>query len=181
MSKIKLLDLEFQLHITGEQIEAATKQIAQRISSDYADSQQSPVLLITLAGAAPWAMLLAQHIEPHFDWGFVKCASYGESITSCGKIDMQVPPTIDFKGRDVVVVEDIVDTGITWEYLHNYLKDNGARSVRMATMCIKPEVYTKDLPVDYVAFEIENLFVVGYGLDYNQRGRNLKGIYQLCK
>ncbi len=181
MSKIKLLDLEFQLHITQEQIERETKRIAQQISRDYTDCSQTPVFLVTLSGAAPWAMLLAQHIENHFDWGFVKCCSYGESTVSCGEIQMQVPPTIDFAGRDVVVVEDIVDTGITWEYLHNYLMENGAQSVRMASMCLKKEVYTKELPVDYVAFEIENLFVVGYGLDYNQRGRNLKDIYQLCK
>lgn len=181
MSKIKLLDLEFETYITANEIAQATSRVARAIEADYMERATLPILLITLNGAAPWAMQLAQELRFDATWGFVKCSSYGASTVSSGQIKMEVPPTVDFVERDVIVVEDIVDSGLTWTALHDYLMEHGASSVRIATMAFKAEAYRGTAAVDYIALRVNNLFLVGNGLDYNQQGRNLKDIHQLCK
>lgn len=178
MDKITILDHQFELHIAESEILAATARVADRINADYG-AGEPPIMLVTLSGALLFAAELFKHLAFDSRWAFVKCASYGASLSSSGEVRMTLAPTVDVAGRDVIVVEDVVDTGSTWIFLHKYLLEQGARSVKLVTMTLKTEIYDKSLPVDYVALEIEDKFVVGYGLDYNQSGRNLRGIYKL--
>ena len=105
-------------------------------------------------------------------------ASYQGTHTT-GKVKTLLGVNEDFTGRTVVVLEDIVDTGNTIEELHKVFKDSGVKDFRIATLFFKPDSYMKKLPIDYVGMEIENKFIVGYGLDYNGLGRNLPHIYKL--
>ncbi len=173
-------DKDFAPYISADQIEESIKGIAREIEEYYADAQRPVLMLVTLSGAMMFASELSKHIEFDLEWGFVKCSSYGASMTSSGNVNFKVEPTVEVEGRDILVVEDIVDTGNTWVALHKYLQDRNAKTVKIATMCIKREVYDKPLPVDFVAMDIENKFIVGYGLDYDELGRNINGIYALA-
>lgn len=181
MTKVKFHDLQFEPYIGASDIQSATKRIAAQIDKDYAQYTNQPLMLVTLNGAMLWASQLIAELNVDFEWAFTKCSSYGSGIKSSNNIILQVPPTIELKGRDVLVVEDVIDTGNTWEFLHKYAMEQGASSVRIATMTFKPEVYTKPLALDYVALTVENKFIIGNGLDYNQQGRNLRDLYTLCK
>ncbi len=172
-------DKDFAPYISSDQIEESVKAVAEKINSFYKDSQEPVLMLITLSGAMMFASELSKYVTIPLQWGFVKCSSYGVGMTSSGTVKFTVEPTVDVARRNVLVVEDIVDTGNTWVALHANLQERGAKSVKIATMSIKREVYDKDLDVDFVAMEIENKFVVGYGLDYGELGRNINGIYQI--
>lgn len=179
MDNFRILDHDFRVYIKHDDVVAAIKSVARQIDANYTNSDRPPVLLITLSGAMMFAAELVQHLSVNHKWAFVKCSSYNDGMTSIG-VKIEVEPTASLQGEDVIVIEDIVDTGSTWEFLHKYCLDAGARSVKIATMTIKNEVYKKSLPVDYVGLEIEDKFVVGFGLDYSQQGRNLPHIYQLA-
>lgn len=181
METIKIFDLEFEPYIKASEIAQATKRVAAEIDNDYCACESQPIILITLNGAMIWAAQLITNLTTQFEWAFAKCSSYGESTQSSGDVKMQVNPIVELKGRHVLIVEDIVDTGNTWEFLHKYALEQGAKSVKIATMSLKPEAYKKTLPLDYIALELEDKFVIGNGLDFNQYGRNLKDIYKLCE
>lgn len=173
-------DKDFAPYISASQIEESVKAIAQSINESYSESKTPVLMLVTLSGAMMFAAELSKYVTVPLEWGFVKCSSYGVGMTSSGNVRFEVQPTIPVEGRDVLVVEDIVDTGNTWVALHANLLESGAKSVKIATMAIKRDVYDKALPVDFVALEVENKFIVGYGLDYGQLGRNINGIYVLA-
>lgn len=175
---MKIHDIDFQEYIPKETIEKAIAQTAQRINDDYAQAEDPVLLLITLSGAVIFGAELCKHLTIPVELAFVKCSSYGTSQTSSGRITFDVEPTCSLLGRDVIVLEDIVDTGNTWAALHTYIEQQGAHSLAIATLMLKEEVYDKDLPLDYVALKVENEFLVGYGLDYNQLGRNINAIYK---
>lgn len=174
---MRIHDIDFEPYISAAQVETAIRSVAERINTDYAASTEPVLLLITLSGATMFAGELCKSLTIPVEFSFVKCSSYGASTTSSGNIAFNVEPTASLLGRDVIVLEDVVDTGNTWVALHTYIEQQGARSLKIATMLLKPEVYDKSLPLDYVGLEVENKFLVGYGLDYNQLGRNINGIY----
>lgn len=178
---MQINNLNFEPYISAATLREQTVRVAAQISRDYADSTTPPLIIITLGGAVIFAADLVRSLDFVTDIAFVKCSSYHNSLTSSSKITFELPLTISARGRDVIVIEDIVDTGNTYVVLHDYLTAQGATSIRIATMLIKKDVYKKTLPIDYVAHEVDDIFVIGSGLDYNQLGRNLDGIYRLSK
>lgn len=177
---INIGDLKFAPYISSSQIEEMVKQMASQINTHYKGYQKPPVFLITLSGAMMFAAELSKHIDFLIEWAFIKCSSYGDSDKSCGCVKFIIEPTADLAGRDVIVIEDIVETGLTWIAMRDKLTQIGAKSVAIATMLLKKEVYKyPTIKLDYVGMEIDNKFVVGYGLDYGGLGRNLNRIYKL--
>ncbi len=176
---IKIKDKIFAPYILEKDIDEAIDRVADAINREYEGCAKPVVMLVTLCGAMQFAAELNKRLSFPIEWAFVKCSSYGQSIESSGLVSFDVPITMEVEGRDVLVVEDIVDTGATWVALHKYLMDRGVNSLKIASLAIKREVYDKDIEVDFVALELENRFVVGYGFDYGGLGRNLNGIYAL--
>ena len=178
MEKVTLYDKTFVSFIPHEDILAATEKVSSRINSCYRGAEDIPVVLCVMNGA----LLFAGELIPRLDFPLevmsVKLSSY-VGTESTGSIREISSISGDVKGRRVLVVEDIVDTGHTVEYLSKLLKAKGAADVKICTMLLKPEVYKNTIPLDFVAMEIPNRFIVGFGLDYNEIGRNLKDIYVL--
>ncbi|MCH5305823.1 MAG: hypoxanthine phosphoribosyltransferase [Rikenella sp.] len=182
---ITLFDRRFELYIPEPVIHTAISDVAARINRDYAEAVR-PLLLVTLSGAIVFAGELFRQLEGPFEIAFVKVSSYGAETTSSGRVAVEVPPTAAVEGRDVIIAEDVVDTGHTIHALHAMLAEQGARSIRVATLLLKPDPYYRQperpepLPVDYAALEAEPRFIVGYGMDYDGLGRNLGALYAVC-
>ncbi len=173
MSIVTLKDKQFKPYIKSEQIEAAVKKVAQQINADL--KNEMPLFVAVLNGSFMFAADLMKQIEIPCEISFVKMASY-HGTESTGKVNELIGLNQNIEGRTVVVIEDIVDTGNTIEKLTSMLKDKKVKSFKIATALFKPSVYKKDIKIDYVGIEIPNDFVVGYGLDYDGLGRNLKDI-----
>lgn len=173
---IQLHDLFFEEFLTKTQINQAVNGVAVKINDDF--KGKSPVFLIVLNGAFFFGADIIKKFNGHCEMSFIKVASY-EGTESTGNVStvMGVEPSL--KGRDVIIVEDIVDSGNTIEAILKILKQEEVKSYKIATMFYKPLVFTKNYKIDYVGMEIENDFIVGYGLDYNGLGRNLNTIYKL--
>src|ERR1700710_571816 len=175
--KTQVADLNFELLITYDAIERRVKELAARINADYKD--KIPVLVGVLNGSFLFTADLIKEIDIPVEVTFTKLASYFGGTSTTRKIRDDFDLTIDIKGRDIILVEDIVDTGNTLHYLIDKLKVREPASITVCSMLLKPKAL--EGPIDelkYVGFEIENDFVVGYGLDYKELGRNLKGIYK---
>lgn len=178
-------DRRFGLYISEQDIHIAISKLATQINRDYANAVR-PLLLVTLNGAFIFAGDLFRQLTGPFEVAFVKLSSYGSELTSSGSVETDVPVTTDVRGRDVLIAEDVVDTGNTIHKLHAMLTAQEAKSVRVATLLLKPETYynqpkrPEPLPVDYAALESEPKFIVGYGMDYNGLGRNLSALYAVC-
>ncbi len=175
MERIKLHDKEFRIFIPNAKIEAAIDTVAQKLNRDYADAD-CPIFLSVLNGSFMFTASLMQRIGFLSEISFVKLASY-EGTSSTGETKQLIGLNNSLAGRKVIIVEDIVDTGNTIVALDKIVRELGATDVRICTMCFKPKAYTKDIPIDYAALEIGNEFIVGYGLDYDQLGRQYKDIY----
>lgn len=180
MDIVHLHDKSFRPFIPYERIEAAIDAIAEKINLDYEGDEDIPVLLCTLNGAIMFCAELMKRLRFKCELSCIKLSSY-QGTKSTGTVLTTLGPTTDVKGRRVIICEDIVDTGNTIIALQEMLQDKGAAEVRICTMLLKPDVYDKDVKLDYVAMEIPNAFIVGFGLDYNELGRNLKDIYVLDK
>lgn len=162
--------------ITERQIRTRVKEMAEQISGDYKD--RTPIFIGVLNGSFVFMADLVRELDMECEVDFIKLSSY-DAGDSKGTVHLLKDISADITGRDVVVVEDIVDSGLTVNFLRTRLKGAGPSSVAFATLLFKKEVARLNFGLDYVGFEIPPDFVVGYGLDYNQRWRNLKGIYQL--
>ena len=179
-NKITLHDKTFKLFIPNEDLEKAIDAVAQRLNHDYADAtDQDPVILLcTLNGAIIFAAELLKRLTFPLELKACKLSSYvGTSSTGVVKTDVPLPEKLE--GRRVLIVEDIVDTGNTIVAMMEQLKQRKVRDARVCTMLLKSEVYKKDVKLDYVAMDIPNRFIVGFGLDYDELGRNIKDIYVL--
>jgi len=176
MDKITLQDKTFKPYLSNKEIISVIEGLADRINADYADAAEAPVILCVLNGAMIFTAELFKRLNFPCTLASLKLSSY-VGTSSTGTI--QAPDSIhgDIKGKSVLVCEDIVDTGCTIEFLQNYLMQKGAAEVKICTMLFKPEVYTKPIELDYVGKSIPNDFIVGFGLDYNELGRNLQDIY----
>ena len=167
-------DLE-KILITKEQIAEKVRELGARITQDYAG--KTPVLVCILKGASVFFADLIREIELPLTLDFMAISSYGSATKTSGVVRILKDLDNDIVGRDVIVVEDIVDSGITLSYLTKILKQRGAKSLRVATLLDKPaRRKVQDLTVDYMCFDIPDAFVVGYGLDYDQTYRNLPDI-----
>ncbi len=178
MKTIHVLDKQFNLSIPEKDILSAVKQVADAITYDLAD--KNPLFVCILNGAFMFASDLMKLLEFPCEISFVKFSSY-DGMHTTGEISELIGLNEDLKGRTVVVVEDIVDTGITMERILNALKNKGAEEVKVATFLQKPEALQRDVQIDYVAMCIPNDFIVGYGLDYNGYGRNLRDVYTVVE
>jgi hypoxanthine phosphoribosyltransferase len=152
-------------------------EIARRISADYKDSEL--VLVGILKGAFVFMSDLMRCITIPVEVDFIGASSYGSDTSSSGKINLTKQLDIDVKNKNVLIVEDIVDTGITLDYLINYLKSFAPKSIKICALLDKHERREVDIEVDYSCYVIESGFLVGYGLDYAEKYRNLPEIYQL--
>lgn len=172
---ITLHDKKFRIMIPAEQIDKAVEAVAQRINADYAD-KETPLFLGVLNGSFMFMSDLIKKIDFQNELSFVKLASY-EGASTTGQVRSLIGLNNTIKGRHVIVVEDIVDTGESIEHLLKQLAEYEPASVSICTLFFKPNAYRKQHKIHYPAMEIGNEFIVGYGLDYDQLGRSLKDIY----
>ncbi len=178
METVQLLDKSFKTLIDQATLSKAIDRVATKINADFKDCDDVPVLLCVLNGSIMFTSELMKRLKFNLEVVSIKLTSYSGTTTT-GRVERALGPTADVKGRRVIVVEDIIDTGNTIVALNEILHDRGAAEVRVCTMLFKPEVYKKDVHLDYVGIEIPNKFIVGFGLDYNEMGRNLDAIYVL--
>lgn len=156
---------------TAEQIAARVAAIGSQIARDYAG--RDPLLVGVLKGACVFVSDLLRAIDLRLGIEFMAISSYGASTRSSGEVRIVKDLDVSVEGRDIIVVEDIIDTGLTLSYLLSNLRRRGAASVRLVALLDKSERREREVPVDYVGFTIPDAFVVGYGLDYAERYRNL--------
>ena len=160
--------------VTREEIAKAVKELGQRITKDYAGKE--PVLVGILKGAVVFYSDLIREIDLPLTTDFMALSSYGSATKSSGVVQVLKDLNRDITGRDVMIVEDIVDSGTTLSYLKKYLTDRGANSIKIVTLLDKPARRRVELTADYYCFTIPDEFVVGYGLDYDEKYRNLPDI-----
>ncbi|NLZ16695.1 MAG: hypoxanthine phosphoribosyltransferase [Desulfobulbaceae bacterium] len=163
--------------ISQRSLEERIAQLAGQISRDYADGDL--VLVAVLSGAFVFAADLCRSLSIDCTIDFVRVSSYGSNTSSSGAIRLVQAPSLDLAGRDVLVVEDIVDTGMTLQWLINYFHEQSAASVRLCVLIDKKERRQVPLEADYAGFTLDHGFLVGYGLDFAERYRNLPSIYTL--
>lgn len=156
---------------TGEQIQARIAEMGAEIARDYAG--QNPLLICVLKGACVFFSDLVRAIDLRLGVEFMAISSYGASTRTSGEVKIVKDLDVPIEGRDILIVEDIVDTGLTLSYLFSVLHNRGARSVKLAALLDKWERRQRDVPIDYLGFKIPDAFVVGYGLDFAERYRNL--------
>lgn len=178
MKQIKLKDKTFRVSIPYEEISKAIDKVAEKINSDFNGCEDVPVLLCVLNGSIMFMGELMKRLDFNCQIVSTKLTSY-DGTSSTGRVKQALGLTADITGRRVIIVEDIVDTGNTIVELQKILAEAGAAESKVCTMLYKPEACRKDIVLDYVAMEIPNDFIVGFGLDYDELGRNLKDIYTL--
>ncbi len=177
MKRVKVLDKEFELFIPYEKIRSVVEQMADKMNKELAD--KNPLFLCILNGSFMFATELFKRIDfVEAEISFVKLASYqGDSTT--GKVKQLIGLNEGIEGRTVVVLEDIVDTGITINNIQEQLAKMNPKEVMVASLLLKPDALQKEVELKYVGMEIPNDFIVGYGLDYDGYGRNLLDIYSV--
>lgn len=175
---IQLHDKRFVAFISSEELDFAVKGMAKRITDDLGG--ETPVFVGVLNGAFLFLADLVKSYRGLCEVEFVRMASY-EGTGSTGRVSQLIGLNKDLKGRTVVLVEDIVDTGNTIVALRKLVKEQQPAHLKIATLFLKPDVYDKDVKLDYVGIRIPDKFIVGYGLDYDGLGRNLPDVYQLAE
>ena len=178
MERIILKDKSFKTFIPYERISASVDKVAAKMNDDFDGCEDVPVLLCVLNGSIMFMAELMKRLTFNCQIVSTKLTSYAGTQTT-GSVKQAMGLTADIKGRRVIIVEDIVDSGNTIVELKKILEEKGAAESRICTLLLKPEAYKKDIRIDYVAMEIPNDFIVGFGLDYDELGRNLKDIYVL--
>ncbi len=175
---IWLHDKRFEPFISSEEIDFAIREMARKITDDFAE--ETPVFLSVLNGAFMVTADLLKHFRGQCEVTFVKVSSY-EGTESTGDVKELIGLNMDLTGKSVILIEDIVDTGNTIVELKSLLKDTGLKHLKVATLFLKPDVYDKDVKLDYVGIRIPDKFIVGFGLDYDGLGRNLPDVYQVAE
>ena len=163
-------DIE-QVLITEENLQVKIKELAVQLEADYKD--KFPLAVGVLKGAMPFMSDLLKRIDAHLEMDFMDVSSYGNSTESSGEVKIIKDLNASVEGRDVLIIEDIIDSGLTLSYLAELFRYRKAKSVRIVTLLDKPEGRKVDIKPDYAGFIVPNAFVVGYGLDYAERYRNL--------
>lgn len=176
--EITLHDKTFIPFIDKAAISAQITRIAQEINRDY--SQKKPLLVGILNGSVLFFSDLLKQLEIECEVAFLRVSSYKGTETT-GNVKKVLGLDKNIENTEVIIVEDIVDTGITLENIVNDLASNNPKSIKVATLLFKPKAYTKNYPIDYIGFEVGNEFLVGFGLDYNEIGRNLDELYIIKK
>lgn len=175
---IQIHDRSFRLYLSRVEIEKRIDELSEKIRHEYNDKKI--VYVIVLKGAMVFAMDLIRAVSVPCQLEVVSASSYGNAIESSGAISFHFPPSLkSLHDKDVIIVEDIVDTGQTIVQLQRELQKYSPRSIRIATLLFKSGVYAEALPIEYIGFDIAPAFVVGYGMDYAESGRELADIYIL--
>jgi len=179
MSRVKLHDREFETYIPYEKVSQAVKKVAKEISNDL---KGEDVLFICVLNGSFWftAELFKEVELDQPEVTFLKLSSY-DGIDTTGQVKKLIGLNEPVIGRTLVVLEDIIDTGTTIVEVMKILKEHNPKDVKIATMLLKPKKFQNKMHIDYVGLEIENEFIVGWGLDYNQKGRNLRDIYKVVE
>lgn len=174
---IKIADLEFEPLVSYEAIQTRVKQIAKQINKDY--ENKDPMLVGVLNGCFLFMSDMVKQVTIPCEVAFTKLSSYHGGLETSRRISDDLDLTRNIEGRHIILIEDIVDTGNTLDYLVAKLKKRKPASIIVCAMLVKPAAQEYEIKeLKHVGFEIENEFVVGYGLDYMELGRNLKGVYK---
>jgi hypoxanthine phosphoribosyltransferase len=179
MDKIKINDKEFTKFISYRKIKKAVQQVAKKIDHDLVN--EDVLFICILNGSFMFSAELMKEISIiNSEITFLKLSSY-EGTDTTGQVRRLIGLNEPIEGRTLVILEDIIDTGITIMEVTDLLKTHHPKNVKIATLLLKPEKFGNKMPIDYVGMEIGNEFIVGFGLDYNRKGRNLKDIYKVSE
>ena len=178
MNTVQVKDKQFALYIPEEEILARVKELANRMNTDLAG--KNPLFLVVLNGSFVFAADLLRDITIPCEITFVRVASY-EGVSSTGEVKQLLGLTQNIEGRTIIIIEDIIDTGLTMKELLRILKEKNPAKIHIASLLVKPDNLQVDLDIPYRCFDIANEFIVGYGLDYDHEGRNLRHIYQVVE
>lgn len=178
MKVIQVKDKNFSLYISGSEIKDRVKNIAAKMNEELAD--KNPLFLVVLNGAFMFAADLLREIEIPCEVSFVRVSSY-EGTSSTGNVKQLIGLDENIEGRTLVIVEDIIDSGITMRETLRMLREKNPADVRVASLFVKPDNLQVELDIHYRCFDIDNDFIVGYGLDYDHAGRNLPDIYKISE
>jgi len=176
MELIQVHDKKFKPYISAEQINEQVKKLALQISEDYTKSR--PLFVVILNGAFMFASDLLKEISIEAEVCFIKLASY-KGVASTGQVVTAIGLDVDLVGRRVIIVEDIIDTGKTISHFLPQIKYHHPASLKIAALLHKPEAMINPVKIDYLGFSVPDKFLIGYGLDYDGLGRNIKEIYQM--
>ena len=178
METLQIKDKKFAVSIPESEIRRQVKRVAEEINRDYAGRE--PLFLAVLNGSFIFAADLMREVRLAAQVSFVKLASY-EGTSSTGAVSEVIGLNADVEGRDIVIVEDIIDSGLTMRHLTEMLAKRHPRSVEICSLLVKPENLKVDLDIRYRCFDIPNDFILGYGLDYDGYGRNTRDIYTVVE
>jgi len=167
MNSLKIL-------IPAEKIANRIQEIAKRLNSDYSD-KSNVVIVCVLKGSFLFAADLVRELDFNYEIAFIEISSYGKN-TSSGKLQLISEMNTDLNHKNIIIIEDIIDTGNTLNFLESYLFMRGAKNIEVVTLLIKSQKFVSSCPVKYFGFEIEDIFVAGYGMDYREKYRNLPNI-----
>ncbi|MBS2967284.1 MULTISPECIES: hypoxanthine phosphoribosyltransferase [Bacillaceae] len=163
-------DIE-KILVTEEEIQAKVKELGTLLTEEYKET--FPLAIGVLKGALPFMTDLLKHIDTYLEMDFMDVSSYGSSTVSSGEVKILKDLNTSVEGRDILIIEDIIDSGLTLSYLVELFRYRKAKSIKIVTLLDKPSGRKADIQADYVGFEVPDAFVVGYGLDYIERYRNL--------
>src|ERR1035437_1484754 len=163
--------------ITEQQIKTRIKEIGLEITNDYKD--KIPVFIGVLNGACIFHSDLIRNVNLECEIDFFKLSSYGDDKISSGMVRLVKDLGCDVNGRDIIIVEDIVDTGLSLKFIREMMEKHNPSSMKVVSLLVKPDSLRYDVKIDYIGFNIPNKFVIGYGLDYAQKYRNLRSIYAI--
>ena len=176
MNQIEINKKFLKILIKEEQIDIMVKSIANKLNDNY--KNKNPIIIGVLNGSFLFVSDIVKNLKIDFEIDFIKLSSYGNNLKSTGNIKLLKDINCDINNRHIIIVEDIIDTGLTIKFLKNKLEKSGSKSISFVT-CLLKEKSNIDFTIDYVGFNIKNKFVVGYGLDFKQRFRGLNSIYTL--
>ncbi len=170
---------KFTTLLSEEKIQTRVKELAEKITEDYLG--KFPILIGILNGSFIFLSDLVKNIRIHCEIDFFKLSSYGDEKISSGNVKLLKELNADITERHIIVVEDIVDSGLSIKFIKEILENHNPASVKIVSLLVKPESLKYKAKIDYIGFEIPNEFVIGYGLDYAQKYRNLNSIYALSE
>lgn len=170
---------KFVQYLTHDEIQARVAELGRQLSEDY--KTKLPIFIGVLNGSFMFLADLLKNVTINCEMDFFKLSSYGDEKISAGRVKLLKELNADISDRHLIIVEDIVDTGLSIKYIEDLIEGYKPASVKVVSLLMKPESLKYDVKIDYIGFKIPNKFVIGYGLDYAQKYRNLSSIYVLSE
>ena len=178
MEELTINNERFVLFVSEDKIQSRARELGEQISKDY--QGRTPIFIGILNGSFIFMSDLIRHVTVDCEVDFIKLSSYGDAKISSGNVSMLKDLNCQVGGRDIIIVEDIVDSGLSIDFILRLMELHKPRSVKVVSLLYKKDAIKKNVPVDYIGFTIPNYFVIGYGLDHSQKVRNLRAIYRLA-